>query len=347
MNRFRDRIQSINPLSTLRSAQIDEVLASGEFMQGNRGDVVFAKGEDDQFAYYLMEGELSLSGERQGVVGVHSRRAGYAIGNLHPRPFDCVVHSEHAIMLRLECEQVEEWVARSQMVSSKMPGMDVSDLSESPQLDSAWMFQMLQSEIFKVLPTENIERFFMAVERLEVSAGDVVIREGSRGDYYYMIEDGHCEISREAEGLIATLGPGGTFGEEALISEEPRNASAVMTTDGILMRLDKAEFRELLARPVIRSITAADARHEIDEGRALLLDVRTAGEHEANSAADSLNLPLDSLRVRTSELDPDKTYVTFCDMEARSLSAAFLLRERGYRAAYLKGGLSSLQNVDE
>ena len=72
--------------------------------------------------------------------------------------------------------------------------------------------------------------------------------------------------------------------------------------------------------------------------------MRTEGEHDENTVAESLNLPLDHLRVRASELNRSKLYITFCDMEARSLSAAFLLRERGYRAAYLEGGMSTLQS---
>jgi CRP-like cAMP-binding protein len=350
MKRFRDRIQSINPLSTLGSRQIDDIVDTGEFIEMARGTQVFVKGEDDEFAYYLMEGELELTDNRCPSMDVSSSRAKYAIGNLRPRPFTCTVNSNHACVLRLGREDVEEWVARSQMLAVEMQGVAVSDLSEPQGLDNGWMFQMIQSEIFKVLPTENIERFFLAVERQEFKAGEVIIREGDRGDFYYMIENGNCEISRESDGkssVIAELGPGGAFGEEALISEEPRNATATMKTGGILMRLSKEEFTDLLAHPVIQSISASSARTAIEQRKALLLDVRTEGEHEDNSVPESLNLPLDHLRVRASELDPRKMYVTYCDMEARSLSAAFLLRERGFRAAYLEGGMSSLLALAE
>jgi CRP-like cAMP-binding protein len=45
---------------------------------------------------------------------------------------------------------------------------------------------------------------------------------------------------------LAELGLGNTFGEEALISEDKRNATVRMLTDGALMRLKKADFLELM-----------------------------------------------------------------------------------------------------
>ena len=61
-----------------------------------------------------------------------------------------------------------------------------------------------------------------AARRLQ--PGDVVIKQGDEGDYFYVIVKGRCVVTRETplnkEGIkLAELGIGDTFGEEALISE--------------------------------------------------------------------------------------------------------------------------------
>ena len=61
-------------------------------------------------------------------------------------------------------------------------------------------------------------------------------------------------------------GQGDGFGEEALVSDTPRNASVTMRSSGVLMRLDKESFIELIRDPLINRISFQDARRMIDEG---------------------------------------------------------------------------------
>ena len=86
-------------------------------------------------------------------------------------------------------------------------------------------------------------------------AGEVVIKQGDEGDYFYAIVQGRCLVTRESplnqKGIkLAELGVGETFGEEALIAEAKRNATVTMITDGVLMRLNKQDFRDLMHEPL-------------------------------------------------------------------------------------------------
>jgi rhodanese-related sulfurtransferase len=73
----------------------------------------------------------------------------------------------------------------------------------------------------------------------------------------------------------------------------------------------------------------------------LLLDVRTEGEREFQHIRGSLHIPLHQLRGRTEELlrHRDKEIVCYCQSGSRSLSAALILNQRGYRAASMRGGI--------
>ena len=64
----------------------------------------------------------------------------------------------------------------------------------------------------------------------EIRAGDIVIKQGTEGDFSYVVVAGKCTVTRETplnkEGIkLAELGHGDSFGEEALIAEAKRNAT--------------------------------------------------------------------------------------------------------------------------
>ena len=80
-----------------------------------------------------------------------------------------------------------------------------------------------------------------------------MIKQGTEGDYFYVVVAGKCVVTRETplnkEGIkLAELGPGDSFGEEALIAEAKRNATVTMSTDGTLMRLGKTRFSDAAER---------------------------------------------------------------------------------------------------
>lgn len=72
--------------------------------------------------------------------------------------------------------------------------------------------------------------------------GDVVIRHGDVGEEFFLISDGTVEVMREGHD-VAGLGAGDFFGEAALISGEPRNATVVANDDLDTYVLGKADFR--------------------------------------------------------------------------------------------------------
>jgi voltage-gated potassium channel len=94
-------------------------------------------------------------------------------------------------------------------------------------------------------------------------AGAVVVRRGERGDCMYFVASGEVEIRVMPESI--RLGPGDFFGELALLTGDPRNATAVALQQCTLLRLDIVDFRQLLGRqPELARIinAAADRRLE-------------------------------------------------------------------------------------
>lgn len=75
--------------------------------------------------------------------------------------------------------------------------------------------------------------------------GDVVIREGDAGAEFFLISDGTVDVIRQNQD-VANLGAGDFFGEAALISGEPRNATIVARDDVETYVLGKADFRAVI-----------------------------------------------------------------------------------------------------
>ena len=138
--------------------------------------------------------------------------------------------------------------------------------------------------------------------------------------------------------LLAELKGGDAFGEEALVSEAKRNATVTMKSAGVLLRLDKQDFVELLKEPLLHRITMDEARQRAISG-AQWVDVRYPSEYQYDKIPGAINIPLSEIRNAFGVLDKGKDYIIYCQSERRSSAAAFLLAQRGYNAFLLQGGL--------
>jgi rhodanese-related sulfurtransferase len=203
----------------------------------------------------------------------------------------------------------------------------------------------LQSGVFSRLPPANVEAMFKRMSKISVTAGQVMMQQGGEGDYYYLIEKGIAEVTRvidmsQPPVLLATLEEGSSFGEEALVSDNKRNATITMKTDGELLRLNKKDFVELLKAPLINQITMDEAQTKVQAG-AIWADTRLPSEYKYDHIDGAINLPLNEIRQLVSTLDKSKEYILYCQTGRRSSAAAFILVQNGLRIIVLKGGTKS------
>ncbi len=210
-------------------------------------------------------------------------------------------------------------------------------------LPAVFSVDTLTAGVFASLPAAHIADLLEKFDMIPVKRGDVVIREGDPGDFYYVMEAGRCRVTRIVGGVempLADLKAGDAFGEEALISNAPRNATVTMKTDGRLLRLQKQDFDALLRSPLLNELSFADAAARVAAG-AQWLDVRFPSEYQHDRIPGAINIPLSELRHALGVLDRDTPYIAYCQSGRRSGAAAFLLAQRGFTATVLAGGLWS------
>ena len=83
----------------------------------------------------------------------------------------------------------------------------------------------------------------------EAEPGDVVIRQGDPGELFYLIRSGVVDVLVDdgaEQKKVAQLKKGQYFGEAALITDEPRNATIVASEKTVLYALGKSDFRAVL-----------------------------------------------------------------------------------------------------
>ena len=206
-----------------------------------------------------------------------------------------------------------------------------------------WMMRLLQIPAFQLIPPVQLQAMFMRMQTVTAQPGQVIVRQGEPGDYFYVITQGRCVVTREVPSQrplqLAQLDVGSCFGEEALISDSPRNATVTMLTQGVLRQLAKQDFEQLVNQPLARSMPWAEAEDLVARNKARFLDVRLPSEYRANNIPGSIGLPLYLLRQRVGQLDSELVYVCVCDTGRRSSVASFLLLQRGIDAYTLDGGL--------
>ncbi len=93
-------------------------------------------------------------------------------------------------------------------------------------------------------------------------AGAVIMRRGEPGDCMYFVVEGEYEVQLQTGPLH--LGAGEFFGELALLTGDPRNATVVATRPCITLALDIVDFHELLARqPELARVIREEARKRL------------------------------------------------------------------------------------
>ncbi len=337
-------MKTFSPLDGLKAENLHALARKTHIRELEAGRVLFKEGDTDKRAYYLVSGSVEMRAEDRvmGTVRAGTPEARVALAPALPRKFTArAVNDLSYIMIDSDLLDVLlTWDQTGQYEVAELHGDGLGVTGD-------WMTTLLQTKAFHRIPPANIQAIFMRMQRINYREGDVVIKQGTEGDYFYVVVAGRCVVTRETplnkEGIkLADLGPGDSFGEEALIAEAKRNATVTMSTDGSLMRLGKHDFQTLLNEPLLQWVTPDKAKEIVANG-GKWLDVRLPSEFQNFRIESAVNIPLYFIRLKLNALDKGTPYVVCCDTGRRSSAAAYILSERGFEAYVLKGGLAATE----
>ena len=105
--------------------------------------------------------------------------------------------------------------------------------------------QLAKVRLFSACNKKELGLIGKASDEIAVPAGKVLCEQGKPGFEFYLILDGKATVKRNNR-KVAELGAGASFGELALLTRLPRNATVEAATDMTLLVLGQREFSGLL-----------------------------------------------------------------------------------------------------
>lgn len=339
-------LEPIRGLSPQRLAELASLCQSEKYPMGADPVASFA---DGMRFHYLLAGELKIvlpDGSMRLLVG-GCDMANWPLGykTLAPVSSKAVTDIE---WLGIDFDLIDIMMTWDQLSSAvdRQPEAKIEESTSWSMMSSAFNARALTSGGLSQLPPAHIHELLKRFERIKVKRAQIIIQEGSAGDYYYLIEAGRCQVTRHLGGVevtLAELKSGDAFGEEALVSESRRAASVRMKSDGVLLRLAKPDFVELLQAPLLHQVAWPEAAASVAAGQARWLDVRYPAEFAEDGLPGAINVPLSEIRTAFGLLDKKVAYMVYCHSGRRSSAATFLLAQQGFNARWLNGGLAAVE----
>jgi len=339
-----DLLKGFSPLDGLKRDNLAALARKVQLRELSPGQVLFKEGDTEKRTFYIASGILELldQGKVVGTVEGGTDLARNPVAPVFPRRVSARARD------RVQFISIDSDLLDVMLTWDQTGTYEVSELQGKADVGGDdWMTMLLQTKAFHKIPPANIQAIFMRMQQINYRSGDVILKQGTEGDYFYVLTRGSAIVTRETplskDGIkLAELMVGDTFGEEALISDAKRNATVTMTSDGSVMRLGKEDFKKLLNEPMLDWVSFDDAQKLVADG-AVWLDVRLPSEYENHHLDNALNIPLYFIRLKISTLDADTRYVVCCDTGRRSSAGAYILSERGYQAYVLQDGINKDQ----
>jgi CRP-like cAMP-binding protein len=345
-----EQLKKLAPIAVLSEARLMELagLCFIETVSRNLDPLRMNILKTGDQSLYLLKGDLGvrLADGSKKIMRGGTEAASHPVNDGRLNVVDTIAITDVEI-LRIDADLLDIMLTWDQLSGYEPPAEKIQaaagaykrPVKEWMRETATFSADKLQSGVFSRLPSANIEEMFRRMETVPVSAGQVIIRQGAEGDYFYLIEQGVATVSRtdnatQREVHLAELSDGDAFGEEALVSDNKRNATVTMKTDGSLLRLNKSDFIELLKAPIVRRVDENTATEKLKEG-ARLLDVRFKSEYQYRHPEGAISAPLLELRNIAPQLEKGREYIVYCQTGRRSSAAAFILAQFGLTAYVL------------
>ena len=145
-------------------------------------------------------------------------------------------HSAVAEVFGIRISGILAWFLWRTIYLLKMPGLD-RKLRVALDWTTALFFQTELVQL-RTQPSDNITS-----EHCET--GETVFEQGDYGDRFYIVRAGEVEVVKNGV-RVATLGPGDTFGEVALVRNTPRTATIRATKPTDLTAISRGSFKRLM-----------------------------------------------------------------------------------------------------
>ncbi len=215
------------------------------------GEFFFEHNQTSERMYLLLEGQVRLT---RGAKTLDIINAGEIFGEMavitgHPRTASAVAKSP-CRALSLDAVQFEEAIQKTPEFALMLMGILTNRLRLSLAIleRTGKLTGGVANDASSVFDHSLLGELSAALKQRPPQpypARRIIMKEGDKGGFMYVVVKGNVAISIKSK-VVERTGPGGVFGEMALVDQSPRAASAVAETDAELLPVNRDDFLSLV-----------------------------------------------------------------------------------------------------
>jgi CRP-like cAMP-binding protein len=232
-------------LTEAQRSSIGDLMALQRF---RAGEVLYSHGAPSTAMYLIKSGRVRLVTEQFAVLA--NLNAGSLFGDvdlLAGRPYSTGAEAATDVTVwSLLAEDLTALVAAQPEIGQQLKlaaGINEDQFAERHLRRLALLNGLTQEQVAEVAQHLNPEHF---------AAGQVIYHKGMPGDALYLIEEGqvsvHTQAAEGGDAVLATLGSGEFFGENAMLTGDAHSTDVVAESDVVAWALNRADFEELMLR---------------------------------------------------------------------------------------------------
>jgi CRP-like cAMP-binding protein/rhodanese-related sulfurtransferase len=335
-------LRKYNYFSCLSGEALGFISSNFKQVRYPAGSCITKEGDEGEAFYFIQDGRLEVSkkGRSGNDVFLSVIGSGLGFGEMalltYAARSTSVRAATDSVVLRLSKPVFEKIVSGELAFKSRLL-QNIRDYTRYNKVKTLQPFELLEPEKVYVAIEKMVEKTYLP--------GDDIIVQGEKGDNYYIIKSGSVAVLKKKKGeqetkKIVELGSGDAFGEEALIRDDPRNATCRAMEETTVYTLTKQDFNLIVKSVFLENIFPEDVNIDTYLDEYVIIDARIPLEYEEEHIYGALNIPVEVLRQKCVGFDPGKKYITYCLNDSRGMVAAFLLKNRGFNARCLRGGVS-------
>jgi putative peptide zinc metalloprotease protein len=242
-----DRIKLLDRVPLFVNATYDDLRPIAAMLSARRyaaREIVIKQGDPGHEFFIIESGTVQVWQQKQGdalpqlvqSLGPGQYFGEAALASNEPRNATIIAETP-AVLLTLGREDFDALVKHHLEFAKKI----------KTNLSNEWVLR--QMPIFDEMSAFDLKFIASKLKAEKFSTGETVIRQGERGDKFYIVESGRLAVYHEANGAVVELEhhtAGDYFGETSLIQDKPRNASVVAVADSTLFSLGRTDFMDML-----------------------------------------------------------------------------------------------------
>lgn len=241
--RRRELLAGVPAFAALPASALDALTAKLREEHFAAGAVVLREGEEADRLYILARGraEVSIAGPA-GPTPLATLAPGELFGEI--ALLDATRRRQATVVALSPLTGLSLAASEFELLLTTRPEIRAA-IGSAAELSLTAKF-LKQASPFASVDLGRLRRLAARVQRRAVAAGEVIVRQGDAGDACYLVRSTRVEVvvndEEGGERALTTLGPGALFGEAALLTEAPRNATVRALAAGEVLVLHRSDL---------------------------------------------------------------------------------------------------------